>query len=273
MKMFGRMAGALVVLALCVSAPSAHADVARTDANLRAAIDCTAIEQHDFTRLDEAPTAIVSARLVAAANGEAAYCAVIGVVQPQVQFELRMPAETWNGRYFQTGCGGLCGNVPIQNCADAQARGFAVAAQNMGHVGHFWRDGLWASVPALREDFGRRSTHVVSVAAKAIIEHFYGARPAYSYFRGCSTGGREGLSEAQFYPEDFDGIIAGDPAFPGRQGTIANNWDAQQLLDANNQPVFTPARLQTLANAVMQSCDGLDGLADGIIGDPRVCSF
>lgn len=275
MRHFGKVAGVLGALALMVAAPLAAAQTlaARTDANLSAAIECAAIEQQDFTRLDGAPTAIVSARLVPASDGQEAYCAVVGVVQPQVQFEVRMPAETWNGRYFQTGCGGLCGNVPIQSCADAQARGFAVAAQNMGHVGHFWRDALWASVPALREDFGRRSTHVVAVAAKAIIAHYYGARPAYSYFRGCSTGGREGLSAAQFYPEDFDGVIAGDPAFPGRQGAIANNWDAQHLLDANEQPVFTEAKLRTLAGAVMRACDGVDGLEDGIIGDPRQCRF
>lgn len=253
-------------------APAMAQTRAATDANLAGAIECAALEQQSFSGLADAPTAIISARTTPPRGAADGYCAVIGVVQPQIQFEVRLPPR-WNGRYFQTGCGGLCGNVPIEGCADAQARGFAVAAHNMGHVGHFWRDALWASEPALRRDFGRRSTHVVALAAKAIIERYYGAQAAYSYFRGCSTGGREGLSEAQFFPEDFDGIIAGDPAFPGRQGPLANNWDAQSLLTADNQPVFSPAALRTIATAVMRACDQLDGVRDGIVDDPRYCRF
>jgi Tannase and feruloyl esterase len=269
----GALIGAALVAALAwAPGPALAQGRAATDASLPGAIECTALEQQSFSGLADAPTAIISARATPAREGTDAYCAVIGVVQPQILFELRLPAR-WNGRYFQTGCGGLCGNVPIENCGDAQARGFAVAAHNMGHVGHFWRDALWASEPALRRDFGRRSTHVVALAAKAIIERYYGARAAYSYFRGCSTGGREGLSEAQFFPEDFDGIIAGDPAFPGRQGPLANNWDAQNLLTSDNQPVFSPAALRTLANAVMSACDQLDGVRDDIIDDPRYCRF
>lgn len=259
---------------VCNVAPAdEHALPAQTDANLSGEIECAALEGQNFIDIPGAPTAIVSARMTSAQEGFEAYCAVIGVVAPQVQFELRMPVEGWNGRYFQTGCWGLCGNVPIHYCGDAQKRGFAVAAQNMGHVGHFWRDPLWASVPALRKDFGRRSTHVVALAAKEIVARYYGVKPAYAYFRGCSTGGREGLSEAQHFPDDFDGIIAGNPAFPGRLGAIANNWDAHHLLDDEDQPVFSAIQLETLAGAVMNACDGLDGLEDGIIEDSRVCSF
>ncbi|RZA27164.1 MAG: tannase/feruloyl esterase family alpha/beta hydrolase, partial [Proteobacteria bacterium] len=180
---------------------------------------------------------------------------------------------TWNGRYFQNGCGGFCGMIRMEQCADAQALGFAVASNNMGHVGHFWRDALWGGVKELREDYGGRSTHVTAVAAKAIITAYYGVSPAFSYFRGCSTGGREGLYEAQHHPEDFDGIIAGDPAFPGRLGALANNWDANHLLDENHQPVFTQAKLELLNQAVLKECDALDTLADGIIEDPRRCRF
>jgi feruloyl esterase len=267
-------AAVLGAAVLALAGPAqAQAPRASTDAGLAGVLECSALEGVDFTGVPDAPTAIVSARLTPERDGQAAYCAVVGVVQPQVQFELRMPAQTWNGRYFQTGCGGLCGNIPIENCADALADGFAVAAQNMGHVGHFWRDALWAVTPALREDFARRSTHVTAVAAKAIIARYYGAAPAFSYFRGCSTGGREALNQAQHYPEDFDGVIAGHPAFPGRQGPVANNWDARHLLDAQNAPVFSPAALQTLAAGVMRACDGIDGLEDGIIEDPRLCSF
>jgi len=268
----------LAGLCLAFTAP-AHAQAAtapgpaRTDANLSAAMDCTALETTSFLDIPGAPTSVVSAKIVKAAGGVEEYCHVSGYVAPQVGFELNLPTRSWNGRYFQTGCGGLCGMIRMEQCSDAQAAGFAVAANNMGHVGHYWRDALWGGVKELREDYGGRSTHVTAVAAKAIIAAYYGASPAFSYFRGCSTGGREGLYEAQHHPEDFDGIIAGDPAFPGRLGAISNNWDANHLLDKDNKPVFTDEKLKLLNQAVLKECDGLDTLKDGIIEDPRRCHF
>lgn len=125
----------------------------------------------------------------------------------------------------------------------------------------------------LRSDYGGRSTHATAIAAKNIISRLYGVRPAFAYFRGCSTGGREGLFEAQHYPSDFNGIIAGDPAFAGHLGPISNNYEARQLLHRDGTAVFPPAKLKLLADAVMQACDALDGLKDGIIDDPRACKF
>ena len=246
---------------------------AAVDAPSTAVLTCAALLREDFTRIPDAPTALLSTTLVGKSKEANEFCQVSGFVAPQIQFELRLPTGTWNGRYLQAGCSGLCGQIFIDQCADALAQDFAVAAQNMGHVGNFWSDPLWASERSLRRDFGRRSTHVVAVAMKAIIERFYGAPPAYAYFRGCSTGGREGLSEAQHFPGDFDGIVAGDPAFPGRLGAFANNWDARQLLDDNDELVFSQDDLKFLHDAVLYGCDGLDGLEDGIIEDPRNCRF
>lgn len=265
----------LMGLALAAAAP-AHAQApaaAEVDAGLEAAVECAALDDMDFSDVPDAPTSILTAEIVAADGETAEHCRVTGYVAPQVSFELRLPTRSWNGRYFQVGCGGLCGMIRIENCADALAADFAVAANNMGHVGDFWAEPFWGGVEALRVDYGGRSTHVTALAAKAIITAYYGARPAYSYFRGCSTGGREGLYEAQHHPEDFDGIIAGDPAFPGRLGALANNWDANHLLDENDRPVFTDAKLAMLHDAVLDACDGLDGLEDRIIEDPRRCSF
>jgi feruloyl esterase len=250
------------------------APLAQVDARAASAINCSALEKQDFTRLAEAPTTITAARVVAASGDNEEYCQVTGVVAPQVGFEIRLPTQSWNGRYFQTGCGGMCGFIGIDRyCADAQARGFAVAAQDMGHKGEPWQGEPWGAVPAQRQDFGRRSTHVVAVASKAIIEAYYGKRAARSYFRGCSTGGREGLSEAQFYPHDFDGIIAGDFAMPIRQGGIATAWDAQHLLDENDEDIFSQDDLILLHGAVMKACDALDGVVDGLLIDPRQCRF
>lgn len=249
------------------------ANVATLDARISGALRCEKLIEEDFKNSGTAPLSVVSAKLVSGADSTGEYCAVNGYIQPQIQFEVRLPSRSWNGRYFQVGCGGFCGVISIDNCADALAANFVVAAHNMGHVGHPLRDPVWGSDPALREDYGGRSTHLMAVAGKMIAERYYGKRPARSYFRGCSTGGREGLGEAQRYPEDFDGIIAGDPAFPGRLGAIANNWDARHLLRDDGSEIFTPAKLAVLHAGVMKACDKVDGLADGILMDPRVCNF
>jgi hypothetical protein len=266
----------MVIASLAAIAPESSAaqpGKASTDVNLTAKVACESVVAWDLSRLDGAPTSITAAKLVPAANGTPEYCDISGYVQPQIQFQLRLPTKTWNGRYFQVGCGGFCGGVNIQNCGDVLAKDFAVSANNMGHVGHFLRDPLWGQSEDARRDYGRRATHVSAIASKAIVERFYGAQPAYSYFRGCSTGGREGLMEAQHYPGDFDGIIAGDPAFAGRLGAIANTWDAKYLLKPDNTPVMSDATLQVLHQAVIAACDGIDGVKDGIIMDPRACKF
>jgi len=282
MKIPGVLRGALGTLlanvAIFAASSGAHASqgsapIAELDARIAGAMQCEQLAREDFTKTFEAPLSVLSAKLVPASGDTEEYCAVNGYIQPQIQFEVRLPSRTWNGRYFQVGCGGFCGVINIDNCADALAANFVVAAHNMGHVGLPTKDPVWGSDPALREDYGGRSTHLMSIAGKALAERYYGKRPARSYFRGCSTGGREGLSEAQRYPEDFDGIIAGDPAFPGRLGAIANNWDARHLLRDDGSEVFSRAKLEVLAGAVMKACDKLDGLVDGIITDPRVCKF
>lgn len=255
----------------------AQQPVARTDAQLPAVLDCADLVKQDFTRIPGAPASVIKADVVKASGDTKEYCRITGIIQPQVGFELRLPTSSWNGRYFQTGCGGLCGFVEtdfwVSKCSDALSADYVVGAHNMGHVGAPTKEPLWGSEPRLREGFGRASTHAMALAAKAIVTAYYGARPAYSYFRGCSTGGREGLAEAQHFPDDFDGIIAGDPAFPGRLGALTNNWDANHLLDANEQPVFTKVKLQLLHDSVMAACDKLDGVKDGILADPRMCAF
>jgi hypothetical protein len=247
--------------------------VAALDTQISGALRCEQLIDEDFKNTGIAPFSILSAKLTPAGDGTAEYCAINGYIQPQIQFEVRLPSKTWNGRYFQTGCGGFCGVIGINRCADALAANFVVAAHNMGHVGLVIKDPVWGSDPALREDYGGRSTHLMAVAGKIIAERYYGKRPARAYFQGCSTGGREGLTEAHRYPDDFDGIIAGDPSFPGRLGAIANNWDAQHLLRDDGSEVFTADKLAVLHAGVMKACDKLDGLSDGILMDPRACNF
>lgn len=267
------LAGALVALPLLSQGAMAAEQVAKAGGSHKAAMSCQALAGADFTRLEGFPTAILSATLVPATGVLAEHCAVTGIIQPQIQFDIRLPVQGWNGRYFQVGCGGFCGTVNIQNCADAQAANYVVAAHNMGHVGMMTKDPVWGVDQDLRADFAGRSTHAMAVVGKAIASTFYGAAPEFAYFRGCSTGGREGLTLAQRYPDDFDGIIAGDPAFAGRLGALANNWDARHLLRDDGSEVFSRDKLKILSDAVLAACDDKDGLKDGIIMDPRVCRF
>jgi hypothetical protein len=255
------------------SAASAQLARAALDSHLAGRMPCEALAREDFTHIEGSPASILSAELAPASGATPEYCDVKGVIAPEIQFEVRLPTRTWNGRYFQVGCGGYCGVVSIQNCGDMLAGDFAVAADNMGHVGDMVRDPLFAESADLRRDYGRRSTHVTAIVAKAVVERFYGLGPTYSYFRGCSTGGREGLMEAAWAPDDFDGIVAGDPAFAGRLGAVANVWDAQHLLRADGSAVIPADKLVVLHRAVLTACDGLDGVRDGIIMDPRACHF
>jgi feruloyl esterase len=172
--------------------------------------------QRDFTAIPDAPTAILSTQVVPATAQTPEYCDVRGYVTPQIQFEVQLPTQNWNRRYLQVGCGGYCGSLRASpESIAALNQNFAVAFDNTGHVGGGIGAGsaLWGlDQPQLRADFGYRSEHVTSLAAKAIATAFYGKGPSYSYFQGCSNGGRQALMEAQRYPNDFNGIIAGAPA-------------------------------------------------------------
>ncbi|WP_306394150.1 tannase/feruloyl esterase family alpha/beta hydrolase [Telluria beijingensis] len=239
---------------------------------------CDAAQLNRFDRLPNAPTEIASARLVAQDGARAEHCLVSGYVWPQVKFELRLPTIGYTGRYLQIGCGGNCGFIrpePSPRCDDAMAASgaFAVAATDAGHsaasTGSLWaRDNR-----ALQDDFAERGVHVVSIAAKAIIGAFYGKQPDHSYFQGCSDGGREAMKEAQRYPGDFDGLVAGAPANYISTAFLKFAWQLAHDRDAAGAPIMSASAVKTLHAAVMRACDGLDGLVDGQIDDPRACTF
>jgi feruloyl esterase len=227
-------------------------------------------------------THVTSATPVPGDTGPA-YCDLRGFVEPAVHFQLRLPTSTYTGRYVQYGCQGLCGVFSPTPFPDCGPRGgdLAVAATDDGHDGlgdsPFLKivDGSWgANNQAARNDFFYRAPHVVALATKRIIAAYYGAPPTHSYFNGCSTGGREGLLLAQRYPYDFDGIVAGSPAnFNAPLMGIYFAWMARTNNDPSGAPIMTSAKLPALHNAVVTACDGLDGLVDGQIDDPRACRY
>nr|WP_291414919.1 tannase/feruloyl esterase family alpha/beta hydrolase [Actinophytocola sp.] len=246
-------------------------------------VSCQQLATLDLAGLRDAPTRILTATPVAATPQKAAFCRVTGYVTPQVEFELRLPTDGWTGRYLQLGCGGFCGFADPDNpnhglpggCAPPDDGHVALAADNSGHRGAGSTDGLWArSDPQLRVDMGYRSEHVVAVAAKAVIEAFYGRRPRHSYFAGCSNGGRQALMEAQRFPGDFDGIIAGAPG--NNLAALAGEffpWIAVVNADSAGRQILGEDKLRLLHDSVMAACDTTDGLEDGLIQEPRDCTF
>jgi feruloyl esterase len=251
-----------------------------------ARIDCSTLVQNGGTRnlnvpnfeeLREAPTRITSARVVAATSTQPEYCDVQGYVQPQIKFQLKLPTSTWQGRYLQVGCGGFCGFITpttFPACRTDLGGDFAVGATNDGHDGSLV-DTMWAGFDTEdRIDYAYRAVHVVSIAAKAIQKAYYGQAPRYSYLQGCSTGGREGLMEAQRYPDDFDGIVAGAPANLQTTNPLFMGWGVKVNTGADGKPILTNDKIPPLHDAVVKACDANDGVVgDGLIGDPRDCTF
>ena len=239
-------------------------------------LDCANLVQHDFSTVAEAPTRVQSAATEAATAERAEFCLVKGYVAPTIQFELRLPTTRWTGRYLQGGCGGNCGVIlsgvaPRCDIQIAYAGSFAVGFENSGHSGG---DGVWAlGGQSVREDFAFRAAHAFSVAAKAIMSVYYGRTPEFSYFQGCSDGGREAMMETQRYPADFNGVIAGSPAFAIAEAMERFIWEARWGRDAQGSLVLDLPAVTLLHAAVMKACDAIDGMKDGQLDDPRLCHF
>jgi feruloyl esterase len=201
------------------------------------------------------------------------FCRVVGVIEQEIGFELWLPPE-WNGRFLGVGNGGLTGaiNYPALNLG--VTRGFAAASTDTGHrtpVGFF--DDSWiAGHPERVENFGHRAHHLLADRAKRIVRAYYGRHPDFAYYDGCSAGGWQGLTEAQRYPRDYDGIVAGAPANNFVRLQVRGFW-LEAL--ARNEPAGSigPAEINLINNAVLAQCDPADGVRDGIMSDPQGCGF
>jgi feruloyl esterase len=200
------------------------------------------------------------------------FCRVLGRISKEINFEILLPEES-NGRFLMSGGGGFVGS--IQNWfRDKVNEGFATAGTDAGHQGG--TDAKWAFNNMERQlNFGRLAIHRTAVVSKAIMQYYYCAWPAKSYFAGCSRGGGQAMVEAQYYPEDFDGIVAGAPVFtwPGIAAKAIQTSQHNYPNPNNLKPVITNDNLKLLQNEVLRQCDLLDGTADKIIEDPRKCKF
>jgi hypothetical protein len=205
-----------------------------------------------------------------------AFCRVAGSIKPtadsDIRFEVWMPQSDWNGRFLGIGNGGFAGSIGYGQLASAVSRGYASASTDTGHQGSS-TDASWAlNHPEKIVDFGHRAIHLTAVNSKAILRAFYGRSPARSYFASCSNGGRQALMEAQRYPEDYDGILAGAPANNWTRLLANAAWNMLALL-ANKESYIAPSKLPAIQAAGLAACDTLDGIKDGIISDPARCRF
>ncbi|HLX42041.1 MAG TPA: tannase/feruloyl esterase family alpha/beta hydrolase [Bryobacteraceae bacterium] len=203
------------------------------------------------------------------------FCRVVAVSRPvtdsEIHFEIWLPAPAaWNGKFEGTGNGGFSSDKSYSIMAAALNRGYATAGSDTGHEGGDLQFGV--GHPEKINDWAYRAVHVMTDSAKLIVRDYYLRQPQHSYFVGCSTGGHQALSEAQRYPADYDGIVAGDPG-NNRIGLIVGflwSWEAIHKDAATPLPV---AKLPMITKAAIDVCDALDGLKDGIIDDPRRCKF
>ena len=203
-----------------------------------------------------------------------AFCRVKATSRPtpesDIKIEVWLPAAGWNGRLQAVGNGGFSSYLQYNALAGAVAQGYAGTANNTGQdtnnadfsIGH----------PGRIPDWGSRAVHESVVNGKALATASYGVKPAYSYWNSCSTGGRQGLVAAEYYPEDFDGLAVGDPANPMTR-LQANSIYINLALNKDEASFITPEKWAAISKVVMDSCDSKDGLKDGLINNPMACNF
>jgi feruloyl esterase len=209
-----------------------------------------------------------------------AHCEVTGVARPtadsEIDFALWLPpAGAWNSKYMQRGNGGWAGSIQPAVLVVPLIRGYAVSATDDGHRSKnmMMPDASWAiGHPEKLIDFGYRALHETATVSKIIVQAYYGKPQAHAYFSGCSDGGREALMEAQRYPEDFDGIIAGAPANNWTHHFTGFVWN-EVALNGKPESKIAIEQLPAIQKAALAACDTLDGVKDGLIEDPRKCQF
>lgn len=206
-----------------------------------------------------------------------AFCRVTATIRPSADSHINIevwlpPASEWNGQFLGTGNGGAGGVIFYRALVSGLHQKFAVTNTDMGTTTTGLDFSFGIGHPELQKDWAYRATHLMTVVAKQIVESYYGRVPRLAYFSGCSTGGHQAITEARRYPDDYDGIVAGDPANNRIRLHTVTTWN---WLATHEDPdaYIPPAKIPTIHTAVVQACDALDGIKDGVIDDPRKCSF
>jgi feruloyl esterase len=244
---------------------------------------CEALKSTAFTanKTDKADGSagvkIESASLVAASAQVPEHCDVRGTIWPEIGFAIKLPTS-WNNRFYMVGGGGYAGQISHGPMVPGLQKGYATASTDTGHsavkepLGTFANPG--PNNPLADQklvDYAYRAVHETALLAKKMIKAYYGSEPRYSYWVGCSTGGRQGLMEAQRYPEDFDGLLVGAPVLRISGEQMRGLWNAQAVSTGDGK--IASEKIPLLARAVYEKCDAVDGVKDGLIEDPRRCRF
>lgn len=202
------------------------------------------------------------------------FCRVAATIKPtsdsDIKMEIWLPTTGWNGKLEVVGNGGWSGSISYLALARAIATGYATASTNTGHDGG--RASFAPGHPEKLIDFAWRAVHLTTVESKVIVTKYYGSPAKYSYWNGCSSGGKQGLKEAQKFPDDFDGLVVGAPA---------NNWIHQKAADIamfqathkTPESFIPPSKYPMIHKAVLDACDALDGVVDGVLENPMKCHF
>jgi feruloyl esterase len=206
-------------------------------------------------------------------QGLPSFCRVTATLKPSpasdIKIEVWMPSESWNGKLQGVGNGGLAGTITYNALGTAIQKGYASVSTDTGHV---VTDTTWMQDAEKAKDYGYRGIHEMTVAAKSVVQQFYGSPAKHSYFSGCSTGGGQAFGETQLYPEDYDGIVAGDPQnYP----TNLRAGDIHEFQAGNNDPAsnLPRATLSVITAAVLKECGRPGDAEDGFLNDPRSCHF
>ena len=219
----------------------------------------------------QAPSAEVVARTF---GGLPPFCRVTATLAPtdesDIKIEVWLPASVWNGKYQAVGNSAFTGSIRHGSMAAALAQGYATSSTDTGHIGNTASFGL--GHPEKVVDFGWRSIHEMTVTAKAVVAAYYDEGPRYSYWNGCSAGGRQAMKLAQRFPGDFDGIVAGAPG-QDWTGRAAGALRVAAALEANPSARLSEEDRVLVHAAALDTCDAADGIEDGVIDNPEACDF
>lgn len=267
----GLSAGFLLAATAVQAQPFANAGdslAGYTKASITPRLDCA-----DLATLALPDLVAIRSETIAAQGDSPDHCRVSGMLDPEITFVVELPAA-WNGRFYMVGNGGHAGQRPddpfqVAARGGALQRGFAVASTNTGHNADEEPGATFVlDNPQKAVDYAYRAVHLTAVTSKTVAARYYGQPVAYSYWNSCSNGGRQGMLEAQRYPDDFDGIVANAPWVHQTGFSMGAIWNQQAMADVT----LTAGKLALLAERVMAKCDAVDGLADGLIDDPRNCA-
>ena len=209
-------------------------------------------------------------------HGLPAFCRVAGILRPttdsEIRFEVWLPEKDWNHRFLGVGNGGFAGTIGYEGLGGNLGRGFATAGSDAGHQAQA-EDASWAyNHPEKIKDFGWRAVHLTAERTKEIVKAYYGKPIDKAYFDSCSDGGREALMEAQRFPDDYDGILAGAPANAWTH-MVSSSIDIAQVTFGDPRAYISSLKLPAIQKAALASCDTLDGVKDGILSAPEQCHF